>query len=224
MNKIKIDTLILSDLHLGLQFGQAKKCLSVLDKYDFNRLIINGDLLHYRDARKLSSVDWRMLDKIIEIKKNKSLILVHGNHDGDKTVIKDLIDIDTYDYFEWTFNDKKYLAIHGHQFDTIFVDNKFWEVVGNFYSYFKILIRKQFVIEFLKKVNSSWKKMVVDVRRGAINFANEKQSDVVFCGHTHVSGHAKEDKICYYNSGSWAENMYAYIIVSDDGIELYEEK
>ena len=41
----KIDTLIVSDIHLGLDLSRPKKMLEAIDKYKFKRLILNGDII-----------------------------------------------------------------------------------------------------------------------------------------------------------------------------------
>ena len=77
----KINTLIISDLHLGTPVSQSEKILKVLLS-DFDRLIINGDLFDNHSFVRYKKQDWKILNKIRKLSKTKEVILVEGNHDG----------------------------------------------------------------------------------------------------------------------------------------------
>jgi len=77
----KINTIIISDLHLGTPVSQGDKILKILSS-DFERLIINGDLFDNHSFSRYKKQDWKILNNIRKLSKTKEVILVEGNHDG----------------------------------------------------------------------------------------------------------------------------------------------
>ncbi len=140
-------------------------------------------------------------------------------------MVYDLFEIKAQDEYVWEENGKKFLALHGHQFDYIFVDSLFWGVVGHLYNFCKKFCKINLLLSsWNKHSNPYWQRMVKSVREGALSMAKEKGIDVVFCGHTHIAEYSKEKGICYYNSGSWIEGIDSFITIENANVKLYEEK
>ena len=58
------------------------------------------------------------LDLVKSMSRRREIIWVEGNHDeGLYDTIPTLLNILAVKEFEWESNGKKFLAIHGHQFD-----------------------------------------------------------------------------------------------------------
>ncbi|HDM66843.1 MAG TPA: metallophosphoesterase [Thermoplasmatales archaeon] len=121
-----IDSLVISDLHLGyevlssehglsipkIQFKKSMEIINhVLKKQHADRLIIVGDLKH--EFSETSYHEYKEVSNFLEHVKRffKEIILVRGNHDTFITRITRRYDVEVYDELE--IGD--YLFIHGHK-------------------------------------------------------------------------------------------------------------
>jgi UDP-2,3-diacylglucosamine pyrophosphatase LpxH len=78
-----MDTLILSDVHLGSKHCQTHRLLDVLDREPFDRLILNGDTLHSLHLGKMRDEHWELLTRFRDLAREREVILIRGNHDHD---------------------------------------------------------------------------------------------------------------------------------------------
>jgi len=129
----KEKTLIISDLHIGIEEELIKKGILIPRthsdqimkelKYIFSKVrpkkvIINGDLKH--EFGRISREEWKqtrkVLNFILEKLGSQNLILVKGNHD---TILKPIIkDLKLVDYYKTG----DYFICHGHK---LFRNNDF---------------------------------------------------------------------------------------------------
>ena len=115
MEKKKTHTLIISDLHLGTSVSRPEKVLELLKSYSFRKLILLGDIFDSLDFRDIPKSSLELISYIGKIAKEKKIRWVIGNHDkGLSDVFGPLMDAKIYQVYEWEFEGKKYLAIHGH--------------------------------------------------------------------------------------------------------------
>ena len=56
-----LDSLIVSDLHLGLRGSRSAELLKLLQMLRFDRLVLLGDILHDATLRRLSRDDWALI-------------------------------------------------------------------------------------------------------------------------------------------------------------------
>ncbi|MFH0840852.1 MAG: UDP-2,3-diacylglucosamine diphosphatase [bacterium] len=224
--KTKIDTLIISDLHLGFRFSRTVRLLSILKKYDFNQLIVNGDIFDNLDLTRLETEHWEVLSYLRKISKDKKVVWIVGNHDGRPDILSNLIGAKVFDYFIWEMQGKKYLAIHGHQFDRFLHKNIFLSNIAEAFYYFvkkyELQNKNMLISNWIKRNNRSWLRLSNEVARGAMRFARRRECDYVFCGHTHIDKHVKGRRIEYFNSGSWIERPAHYITIKGDKIKINE--
>lgn len=54
-----VDTLILSDIHLGAEVSQARQAVAMLRQHRFQRLILLGDIFADLNFRRLKKEHWR---------------------------------------------------------------------------------------------------------------------------------------------------------------------
>lgn len=220
--KQKIDTLIISDIHLGDQIVRSRELLALLQGYDMETLILNGDILNGLKFQRLHSDHWKILSALRELTKTKKVIWIHGNHDADVTIISRLLGIKTMNKYLWEAGGKKFLAIHGHQFDR-FLNDSFLVSQAAFFIY--NLLKKsaigRFVLDYMKNNNQAWKRNSEGVARGALRLALVMNADFVFCGHTHQIDEQVSGKIKYFNTGSWTEAPSAYITIKEGTVSLH---
>lgn len=222
-NKIKIDVLIISDIHLGLDLSRVAKLSDVLKKYKFKKLILNGDIFNGLNFRRLHSPHWEILSRIRKLSKTSEVIWIHGNHDGEISALSQLIGVRVYNQYLWEERGKKYLAIHGHQFDRFLHKNIIISALAIFIfnSIQKLSGQNQWVSGWLKKRSKNWLRMSDEVSKGAIRYAKLRKANYVFCGHTHAADYKEERGIKYYNSGSWVEIPSSYITIAGQKAEIH---
>src|SRR5579862_6803233 len=75
-------TLILSDLHLGAHNSRTDLLAQILNS-DYDRLILNGDTIDNLHFGRLRRCDWRIIEILRTIGRERELVLIRGNHDGD---------------------------------------------------------------------------------------------------------------------------------------------
>lgn len=225
-NKEKVDTLILSDLHLGFKFSRAQEIIETIKKYDFDRLILNGDIFEDLNFNRLQVEHWQVLSFLRRLSENKEVIWIVGNHDGRAETLSHLIGVNVYNKFVWWSGGKKFLAIHGHQFDRFMHENLFLSGIAEFFYFLikRIETRNQLVSGWIRRTNRSWMRMSDDVARRALRYAKLRRVNYIFCGHTHIAMQEKDKKTNYYNSGCWIEYPANYITITKLKVTLHEFK
>jgi UDP-2,3-diacylglucosamine pyrophosphatase LpxH len=206
--------------------SRAKDLLGVLQAHRFRRLILLGDIFSDLNFKRLKSEHWELLSYIRKLsnpKRRVEVVWVEGNHDkGLSEVMSHLVGVEVLQEFEWEFAGKKYLAIHGHQFDRFLFDNQFLSDLGKTLHLWvqKCDSSRQHFSRYLDRLNTSWLRMTQRVASGALNFAAERAANYVFCGHTHVALRRESEGIQYFNTGCWTQSPATYITVDQKGVSL----
>ena len=225
---IVIDTMIVSDIHLGSDVSRSAELLKVLKRYRFGRLILNGDVFDDLNFTRLSKADWKLLSHIRKLsnpKRNCDVIWVAGNHDGLAEPLSHLLGVRVYDEYAWELNGRRYLALHGHQFD-LFITRRarISTLAGNAY----LLLQKldgdeQRVSRWVKRTSKAWTKVSDKIADDAIAYGAERSAHYIFCGHTHLAMRAERSGVSYFNSGCWTDRPSQYITIDDiDGVMIRE--
>ncbi len=225
IQKETIDTIILSDIHLGSEVSRAGKAKEVLLKYDFKRLILLGDIFDDLNFNRLKKEHWGLLTyvrKLSSPKKQTEVIWVEGNHDaGLSKIMSHMMGLKVYKQYFFETAGQKILTIHGHQFDRFLNENLFISnLAGYIYNFIqRIGGEKQRFARFLKKASKGWLRLTEKIAIGALKYANRRKANIVICGHTHVA--TKEpivvNNIRYYNTGCFTDVPSNYIIISEKG-------
>jgi UDP-2,3-diacylglucosamine pyrophosphatase LpxH len=225
MEKKKTHTLIISDLHLGTGVSQPEKVLELLRSYSFRKLILLGDVFDSLDFRNIPKNSLELISYIGNIAKEKKVRWIIGNHDeGLSSVFGPLMNAKIYDVYEWQYEDKKYLAIHGYQFDRFLINNAFLSYAASWIYNFiqKFDNENKSVSRYLKSKSKGWLRLSEKVARGAIRYGKKNGADHVFCGHTHKALEKKGNGTSYYNSGCWTDNPCTYITINEKDINICE--
>jgi len=221
--KNKTHTLIASDFHLGTKVSQSDEFTKLLKDFDFKKLILLGDIFEDLNFKRLRTADWGLLSVISKLSKNREVIWIEGNHDKGLTdFFSSLTSIKVRKVYRWKYNNKKYLAIHGHQFDNFLVDNAFISFITNqLYNLIQIFdFKDRKISRFIKKRSKGWLRLSKKVAERAIVYARFWQVDYIFCGHTHKAMKKEKGKITYYNCGCWTDLPLTYITLDKDDIEI----
>src|SRR5271166_83301 len=103
----KIDSVIISDVHLGTEVSHVDLLLDELHKLldiGFNRLILNGDIFEDLNFIRLKKPEWKFLSILRKLTENEKLeiIFIEGNHDIlISNIISHLIGVKVVKEYEW---------------------------------------------------------------------------------------------------------------------------
>jgi len=223
-----LDTLILSDLHLGSEVSRAREATELLTDVSFRRLVLLGDIFSDLNFRRLTSDHWKFLSRIRKLsnpKRKVEVVWVEGNHDqGLSQIMSHLVGVPVYRRYVWEYQGKRHLAIHGHQFDPFCAKNELFGRIGErlFYQLQKLDGNSKRFSRFIDRVNTRWLRMESRVAEGAFLYARAGRVDRIFCGHTHVASQQSRHGIEYYNSGSWIDTKPTYLAINEQGVEIRE--
>lgn len=228
MQRAAVDTLILSDLHLGAEISRARDALDLIRSLQFRKLILLGDIFADLNFRRLTKAHWQFLGHIRKLsnpKRGTQVIWVEGNHDeGLSDVMSHLVGVPVYRQFVWEFQGKRHMAIHGHQFDRFAVNNVFISRCGEwiFHELQKLDHRNKRFVRYLDRLNTRWLRLSAKVAHGALSYAKQGRAERIFCGHTHVAEQREHDGIEYFNSGGWIDRQCTYITIGEEGVRIHE--
>ena len=216
--------LIVSDIHLGSDLNRSKDLLNVIPSIAFDRLIILGDLFDHNKLYRLRPEDWEFIEYLNFLSSSKEVIWVEGNHDEQLfNVIPPLLGIKAKKEFEWVHHGKRFLAIHGHQFDYYYIKKSFLSTVAGKIYRRLLKLEKRLrtgVFHKISRNNRSWIKSAETVSKKAMDYALDKGVDYVFCGHTHRATKLTKKKVTYFNTGCWQDRVCHFVIVDNKSIRL----
>ena len=227
--QIQVNTIIISDIHLGSEVSRPDKVKEMLQSYKFDRLILLGDIFDDLNFRRLKKEHWNLLSYIRKLSnpdKEIEVVWVEGNHDeGLIDIMSHLIGIKVYNEYIWNNNGKKFMAIHGHQFDRFLNQNVLISTISSFlYNKIQKYDRnKQAVSRFIKRKSKGWLRLSNKVAENAIEYAKRRGVSNIICGHTHKHIYKKDYHIEYYNSGCWTDLPSTYITIDKQGIVRINE-
>ena len=231
MDKLQFKSIFISDAHLGSKGAQADKLLDFLNRSTAEVIYLVGDIIdgwqlnkkwHWPESHK------KVLQKLIKLsEEGKKVVYISGNHDDFLRKIGNFSIGSIKICSEITHkavNKKKYLVIHGDQFDNIVKNAKWLAIVGDA-AYNIILkinrhfnqIRNLLGLEYF--AISAWIKRRVKL---AVNFVSDfekrisqaalkRKMDGVICGHIHHAELRKIGTVEYINCGDWVESCTALV-------------
>jgi UDP-2,3-diacylglucosamine pyrophosphatase LpxH len=221
--KNKTHTLIISDLHLGSRVSRAKEATEFLKNFEFKKLILLGDIFEDLNFNRLHSDDWKFLSLITHFSKTRKVRWITGNHDKDLAkILAALTGAKVYNVYTWRYGRKKFLAIHGHQFDNFMVDNALLSLIAvKIYNFVQVVdFKDKRISRYIKRESKLWMRNSEKVAARAILYARMRGFDYIFCGHTHKADQQRRGKIRYFNSGCWTDIPSTYITVEGKKIEI----
>lgn len=220
--KKAVGTIIVSDVHLGFGFSRPEELTKALKKYRFKRLILNGDIFEDLNFNRLHSEHWDLLSHLRRLTKTVDVVWIVGNHDGRATVMSKLLGIEVHNQYVWKEGGKKFLAIHGHQFDRFVSMNSLLSHIASFLYYSLRILEKKHsrLTEWIRRNNRGWLRLSNEVASGAARYAKLYRADIVICGHTHKPMSKRFGRTLYLNSGSWVEKPSTLITITNGKPEV----
>ena len=229
-------TVAISDLHLGTRMSQAEKLLEFIKTFECERLYLVGDII---DGWAMSkSFYWPqehndVIQKFMRMARKGTLVTyLPGNHDEflrsfGEHQFGNIVLTDTITHTG--LDGKKYLIMHGDQFDVVMKNMKWLAHIGSWA--YDILIAVNVVVAKVRDILhlphwslSAWAKYKVkqsvnfigDFEENLAKFARVRKADGIICGHIHNLNIRNINGIMYLNSGDWVESCSA-IVENYDG-------
>jgi UDP-2,3-diacylglucosamine pyrophosphatase LpxH len=219
---VKVKSLFVSDLHIGVKHNNIKTLLEILDDYEFENLFLVGDII---DMTKMAKKPrWKksygkFFKKLINLSKTTNIVYITGNHDYflrefTPFNIGSFEIVDEYIY-------KDILLIHGDKFDRLVYSRK-WLYAFGAYGYDLViwidetLNLKGVLSKKAKRITKRASNYLNDFYETARRYTKSKKCSRVICGHTHMPEERKLADVIYYNCGDFRESS-TYIIESMDG-------
>jgi UDP-2,3-diacylglucosamine pyrophosphatase LpxH len=223
-------TIWLSDLHIGSTQCQADVLLDFLKHNDSEKLYLVGDIIDFWALSK--KVYWptdhnTVIQKILrKARHGTRVIYVPGNHDEnlrdyDSYVFGDIViknsDVHT------TSNGKKYLIVHGDEYDTIAryhqwlakLGSKGYDILLDFNRFVRVVrrwlgIQSHFSLAaFVKFKVKNAVQFISDYEESIVNSLKDEHLDGVICGHIHHAEIKEMNGFLYVNTGDFVESCTA---------------
>ena len=221
----EIDTLIVSDVHLGSAVSLAADLTRLLETAQFRRLVLLGDIFQDLNFSRLTKAHWQLvslLRKLSNPKRGVEVVWVEGNHDaGIADVMEHLLGVKVYAEYQWDWAGVRCLAVHGHQYDGLWRDGA--PLVGRLLTPAYLLLQRFRLLRgwlprLLDRLHTHHQRLTAKVADGALRRAAHVGASHVFCGHTHQVWSERRGGVSYWNAGSWVSDRGEYITVGDDGV------
>ena len=230
----------ISDFHLGTRGCQSELLLEFIKHTQSEKLYLVGDII---DGWALKNT-WYwpqshndVVQKILrKARHGTEVFYISGNHDevmrgfapvnfGGVSILNQVI--------HETVDKKKYLVVHGDQFDGIIQCAKWLAMLGSitydFLIYFNRYInffRKKLGYEYwslsnyLKFTVKNAVKFVSEYEKLVCNYAKQFKVEGIICGHIHHANMQSMNGIHYINDGDWVESCTALVEHFDGKLEL----
>lgn len=225
------DTLIVSDLHLGIPASRPGDVLHLLGHWRFARLILLGDVFHDLHLHHIGTDAWRLLRHLrdLAVGGEAEVVWIKGNHDREMhDVVALLTGVRMRESYRWTCGGRSHLALHGDRFDRFVTNNRrICRALSGAYGFCQRRLSRR---GRWPGVIDRWHGQLTDlgdqVAVRASRFAMRRSADVVFCGHTHEPTHRRfkhpgsGGDVDYYNAGSWVGRPSSYLAVDIDGVRI----
>ncbi len=223
---MRTHVLVVSDIHIGSPVSRSEVLLKVLRQWEFDILLIDGDLFDDLAFTRLTKDDWRLLSylrKLTGHKRNARVVWARGNHDDPAVAeaVAHLLGIGLVEEFEWEEDSEGYIALHGHQFDSFIQRHPATtNAACAIYFTLQLLGKGQRLSRLAKRISKRWLRLDREVGTKALAYGEEKGRNIV-CGHTHHLAR-REGKVVYYNSGCWTDIPSSFLAVDRGGVRAYE--
>jgi len=237
---IQYRSVFISDAHLGTKMSQPEKLLEFLKTFECEKLYLVGDIIDGWALQK--SFYWPqqhndVIQKIMrKARKDTQIVYLPGNHDeflrsfGDHQ-FGNISLTDTC--IHHGVDGKKYIVLHGDQFDVVINKMKWLSHFGS-WAYDMLIYVNIAVVKIRNLLNlphwslSAWAKYKVKkavnfigkYEENLVSYAKIKNVDGIICGHIHHPNIRDIDGSTYINCGDWVETCSAVVEHLDGRMEL----
>lgn len=239
-----VRAIFLSDIHLGTRGCQADRLLDFLRRYESEYFFLVGDIIDFWSMNR--SICWTseqntVVQKVLRrARRGEHVMLVPGNHDealreydgvnfGNIQVVNEYVHV--------AADGKRYLLIHGDEFDQVTRYHRWVAVLGDVaYSWLVRInallswVRRRLnrpgywsLAGYAKRMVKTAVSFIFDFEDSVIRHARERNMDGVICGHIHVATIRQIDGVTYINCGDWVDSCTAIVEHMDGRMELLHQ-
>jgi UDP-2,3-diacylglucosamine pyrophosphatase LpxH len=223
---LRLRSVFISDVHLGFKGCRAEFLLDFLRRVECEQIYLVGDIIDLWNLQRTFYWPQAHNDVIRTIlgkaKHGTRVVYVPGNHDrafrdhdgltlGNVEICLEAI--------HETADGRRFLVLHGDEFDSIVRASPLLESVGN-HAYAAALRLNRYVnavrqrlgyrywslAAFLKHKVKNAVKYIANFERALAVEARRRGVDGVICGHIHRAEITEIDGILYCNDGDWVES------------------
>jgi UDP-2,3-diacylglucosamine pyrophosphatase LpxH len=233
-------TIWISDIHLGMPACKANELLDFLRNVEADTIYLVGDIVDgWRRGLYWPQEHNDIIQKLLRKgRKGSKLVYLPGNHDdmmrrfvgqtfGGIRVVDDCV--------HEAADGRRYLVIHGDQFDFI-MQYAVWLAKLGQTAYDLLLalnanlarIRRLLglpywsISSYMKQRTKKALDRIGGFERRLVGEARRRGLDGVICGHTHQAETKLVDGILYINDGDWVESCTALVEHSDGRLEILD--
>jgi UDP-2,3-diacylglucosamine pyrophosphatase LpxH len=234
--------LFLSDVHLGTRSCQAEPLLDFLRDVDADVIYLVGDIVDFWKVRR--GAHWPqthndVIQKLLrKVRKGTRLVLVPGNHDetlrdycglhfGGIEIARDTVHV--------TATGKRYLVMHGDEFDVVVRYAKWLAFLGD-RSYEVALwsngplnwVRRHLGLgywslsAYLKGRVKQAVSFIGEYEQALAEEAVRRGVDGIICGHIHHAASRDLAGVHYMNCGDWVESCTAIVETHTGELQVLE--
>jgi len=238
--KHKYRSVFISDVHLGTKDVRNHCLLNFLNTIEAEYIYLVGDIVDFWKLKKnwyWPEVNNEIIQRVLQmVKKGTQVTYIPGNHDER---LRDYIGsnlndvIIREDAIHLTLDNKKLLLIHGDEFDSIVMSNR-WLIYFGDWLYDNIIILNRYynyvrrklgfpywsLSNFLKMRTKKAVQYIENFENAVIHEAKRRGVDGVVCGHIHHPAMKKIDGVTYANTGDWVENCTAVVENQNGELEI----
>jgi UDP-2,3-diacylglucosamine pyrophosphatase LpxH len=240
--KLRVRTVIMSDVHLGTPDSKAREACHFLRSLRCDKLILNGDIIdgwRLRQGAHWSNDHTRFIRTVLKKleKQGTEIIYLRGNHDdilakfvpfqfGGLTMVEDYVHESP---------SGRYFVLHGDVFDTITRNFVFLSHLGDWGYHALLCINRAYNAWRSWRGKEYWSlSQAIKARvKSAVNhiskfedhiaaLAHERGCQGVICGHIHTPANKHIGDVHYLNSGDWVESLTAIVEHYDGTFELVD--
>ena len=242
MNKLRVRTVIISDVHLGTAESKVREVNHFLRNVRCEKLILNGDIIDGWQLRRRGQ--WtkahtrfiRLVLKKLE-KRDTEIIYLRGNHDD---ILSRFLPLEferlsvVEDYVHEGVRGR-YLVLHGDVFDSITSNFVFLSYLGDWGYNVLLKINRAYNVwrswrgleywSLSKAIKARVKEAVNHVSKFETHIADlarQRHCIGVMCGHIHTPADKMLGDVHYLNSGDWIESLTALVEHWDGRFELID--
>ncbi|MEL6623803.1 MAG: UDP-2,3-diacylglucosamine diphosphatase [Pseudomonadota bacterium] len=236
----KYRSLFISDVHLGTRGCQAPMLLDFLREHDADTIYLVGDIVDFWRIKR--GAIWPqshndVLQKLLrKVRKGARVVYIPGNHDDG---LRDYcgskfggIELERDTIFE-AADGRKYLVIHGDQFDVVVRYAKWLAFLGDrgyalalWFNAPLNFVRRRLgygywsLSSYLKYRVKTAVNFIGDFETSLSDEAKRRGVDGVICGHIHHAASRDMNGVHYVNTGDWVESCTAIAETETGELEL----
>lgn len=238
----QVRSIFISDVHLGTSACKAGILLEFIKEYEAEHLFMIGDIIDFW-AMKRGTIRWTsdqntVVQKILRrARHGEKVIFIPGNHDE---ALRDYVGTSfgdiriEHEYVHVAADGKRYLLIHGDEFDQVTKHHKWVAILGDKAYNFMVMLntwlsfaRRSLGIPgywslagYAKRQVKTAVNFIFDFEDSVIHHAKDRQMDGVICGHIHWAAIRDVNGTMYLNCGDWVDSCTGIVEHLDGRMEL----